>query len=391
MRFLPYILKHLRHNWIRTASTVLAMAVCIFLFCVLQTVIGAINFGLKSASDKRLVTRHSVSLVFNLPLYYKERVGSASGVKRVAAANWFGGVYKDPKNFFPNFAINGPSYLDMYPEYLLPAEQRDAFLRDLRGCVVGRKTADKFGWKLGDTVQLESFIPTYRKGSPFDLVIRGIYDSDEKRFPGTNLTLLLFHHQYLYEALGRRVGYGALYAEIEDPGQAGAVSRAIDALFANSEAETKTETEAAFRAGFISLAGNLALLLHFIGLAVTFTILGVTANTMSMAVRERRKEIAVLKTLGFSGRLVMGLVLIEAVVLGVMGGGLGILLGGWMVSALPGLPVIGDFFAGFPSFRLSIPTAAIAFGLSVAMGFLAGVIPAFLALRATITTMLRQV
>jgi putative ABC transport system permease protein len=300
-------------------------------------------------------------------------------------------VYQDQKNFFPNFAIDPEPYFAMYPEYIVPPEQMEAFLRDVSGCIVGRATADRFGWKLGDTVPLESFIPPYRKGSPFEFVIRGIYDSDEAKNPGTNVTLMFFHFRYVYEALGRRIGSGSFNVEISDPSQAGVVSRAIDALFENSDAQTKTETEGAFRAGFISLAGNLAFLLHSIGLAVTFTILLVTANTMSMAVRERQKEIAVLKTLGFSSERILGMVLGESVLLGVLGGGVGIVLGGWVVNGLPRAPVVGSFFSGFPNFRLSVTTAALAFGLAVTLGLLAGIVPALLAYRSRVTTMLRQV
>ncbi|MCU0223655.1 MAG: ABC transporter permease [Acidobacteria bacterium] len=390
MRFLPYILKHLRHNWFRTALTVLAMALCIFLFCVLETAIDAINSSTESASDKRLIARHAVSLVFNLPIYYGPRIAAVPGVRRVAGANWFGGIYQDRKNFFPNFAIDAEPYLAIYPEYILPPEQRDAFLRDPRGAIVGRETAERFGWKPGDVIQMESTIPPYRTGRPFEFVIRGIYDSDPARFPGTNLQQLFFHYRYLYESTGRRVGKGTFVVEIDDPARAGAVSREVDALFENSTAQTKTETEAAFRASFIALIGNIALLLRVIGLATTFTILLVTANTMSMAVRERRKEIATLKTLGFSGKTVMGLVLGEAVLLGLLGGGLGLLLGDRFIHVLPKIPMVGDIFRGVADRGLSPELGALAFGLAVALGAAAGFLPALLAYRERITSALRQ-
>lgn len=390
MRFLPYILKHLRHNWFRTSLTVLAMALCIFLFCVLETAIEAINASTESASDKRLITRNAISLIFNLPIYYRERIAAVPGVRRVAGANWFGGIYIEPKNFFPNFAIDAENYLAIYPEYILDRAEKEAFLRDPRGAIVGRETADRFGWRVGDVIQMESTIPPYRVGRPFEFVIRGIYDTDPGLYPGTNLTQFFFHFRYLYEATGQRVGKGTFVLEVDDPRAAGEISRKVDALFENSSSQTKTETEAAFRASFISLIGNISLLLRVIGLATTFTILLVTANTMSMAVRERRKEIATLKTLGFSSGKVMGLVLGEATILGLLGGGLGIFFGDRFIHVLPSIPMVGDIFRGIADRGLSPQLGASAFGLAVALGILAGLFPALLAYRERITTALRQ-
>jgi putative ABC transport system permease protein len=410
MKFLPYLLKHLRRNWFRTGLTVLAMAVCIFLFCTLQTVLAEINGLLEGTSARRLVTRHAVSLVFNVPLSYGARIQSVPGVKRVSINSWFGGSLPAKKegkadegdtssttdwsNFFPNMAVEAEPFLAMYPEYQLPPEQYQAFLQDLRGCIIGRKLADKFGWKLGDTFYLESFIPPYRKpDGPFEFVVRGILDADTVKNPGTDTNVMYFHHKYLYESTGRRVSAGSYWVEIEDPEKAGEISRAIDALFENSDAQTRTETEKAFAAGFIAMAGNLALLLNGIGVAVTFTILLVVANTMSIAVRERRTEIAVLKTLGFTSRQVMGLVVAESVLIGVMGGALGI--GGsqglmWLLTHAPG---VKDALAGIGLSELNLRplVAALGFANAVFLGFVAGFVPALGAYRARITDMLRTV
>lgn len=393
MKFLPYVLKHLRRNWIRTGSTVMAMAVCIFLFCTLQTIIAAVNYGLKSASASRLVTRHSISLVYNMPMAYKERIAAIPGVKRVAISNWFGGVMGLPPDFtkfFANFAVEPEDYLAMYPEYVLDDAEKAAFFGDRRGAIIGPGLAERFGWSVGSTVQLESTIPPYRIGKPFEFVIRGIYQLDDDRYPGTDGSLFFFHHKYLQEATGR-ASAGTFGIEVEDPEQAGAVAKAVDAFFENSDVRTKTETEAAFRAGFVSLAGNLALLLNGIGIAVTFTILLVTANTMSMAVRERRTEIAVLKTLGFGSGLVMALILVESLVLGVMGGGLGLVLGGLMIGVLPSLPLIGDVVRAFPNLGLQPTIALLGFAIAVFLGLAAGVVPALQAYRARITDTLRTV
>jgi len=409
MKYLPYVLKHLRRNWIRTLSTVLAMALCIFLFCTLQSVLFAVNSLLESSSANRLVTRHAVSLVFGLPLSYENRIQSVPGVKRVAITSWFGGSLPAKKegkgdkedsssttdwsNFFPNMAVEAEPFLAMYPEYELPPDQYGAFLEDQRGCVIGRKLANKFGWKIGDTFFLESFIPPYRKpDGPFEFVVRGIFDADP-RHSGTDTGIMYFHYKYLYEATGRRVAAGTYWIEIEDPDKAGLVSKAVDDLFANSDAQTHTETEKAFQAGFIAMAGNLALLLNGIGLAVAFTILLVTANTMSMAIRERRTEIAVLKTLGFSSALVMGLVVAESLLLGVLGGALGI--GGsqgimWTLSHAPG---IKDALAGIGLTELHLKpfVAGLGFVVALGLGLLAGFVPAFGAYRSRITDMLRTV
>ena len=392
MKFLPYILKHLRHNWLRTGSTVMGMAVCIFLFCTLQTIIEAINWGLKAGTANRLMTRHAVSLVYPMPLTYKEQIKNVEGVKRVAISNWFfgflGGGAPDYKNFFANFAVDPEEYLDIHPELILTPEERQAFLADQRGAVVGPETAAKFGWKLGDAFQLTSVI---YKGHPYDFVVRGIYKVDNVRYPGTDGRVMFFHWKYLYEGSDRKAQVGTFNVEIDDPNQAGAISRKIDALFENSEAQTKTETEAAFRASFVSMAGNLALLLNGIGLAVTFTILLVTANTMSMAVRERRTEIGVLKTLGFKSPLVMGLILVESLVLGVLGGAVGLFLGRGMIGILPRLPMIGDAVRAFPNLGLSPRVAGLGFGMAILIGLVAGFVPGLLAYRSKITESLRTV
>src|SRR6516164_3945834 len=391
MKFAPLILKHLRKNWLRTLSTVLAMSVCIFLFFTLRTVVEAVEFGLHAGNAGRLVTRHYVSLVFPLPQNYEARVAAMPGVVEVSKMAWFGGVYRDPKNFFANFGVEPKNFLDIYPEIMLPADQKEKWLGDVRGAIVGRKLAQKFGWKVGDVIPLESTIPPYRIGHPFEFVVDGIYDTDERKYPGTDLNSFYFHYKYLYEATGQRIGIGYLTMKIDDPKNAGTISKAIDAEFENSDNPTKTETEQAFFAGFVAMAGNLALLLNGIGLAVAFTILLVTANTMSIAVRERRQEIAVLKTLGFSSGLVMTLILSEALLLGLMGGLLGILVARGIISVLVNVPFLGDVLRAFPNLGLSPGIAALGVGLALALGLLAGFIPALMAYRSRITEALRQV
>jgi putative ABC transport system permease protein len=391
MKFAPLILKHLRRNWIRTLSTVLALSVCILLFCTLHTVVEAVNFGLHAGNASRLVTRNSVSLVYNLPINYEQKVAAIPGVEEVVANAWFGGVYRDPKNFFANFATEPQKFLDIFPEVTLPPDQKDKWLHDRRGAIIGSKLAQRFGWKLGDTFELESSIPPYRVGHPFEFVVDGIYSTDQAKHPGTDLNSMYFDYKYLYEATGEKIGIGWLTEKIDDPKHAGTISKTIDAEFENSDNATKTETEQAFMAGFVAMAGNLAFLLNGIGMAVAFTILLVTANTMSIAVRERRQEIGVLKTLGFSSGLVMTLILSEALLIGAMGGLVGILISVAILKILPSLPMIGDVLAGYPNFGLSTATTMLGVGIALVLGLLAGFFPAMTGYRARITDALRQV
>lgn len=410
MKFVPFIFKHLKRNWIRTGSTVFGMALCIFLFCTLQTVLYEINGLLEGTSANRLITRHGVSLVFNLPLSYAGRIESVPGVKGVATTAWFGGslpakkegkadpgsesATTDWSNFFPNMAVDSEKFFPLYPEYQIDPQEMRNYMGELKGAVIGRKLANKFGWKVGDRFFLESFIPPYRKSSgPFEFVVSAIFDADPVKNPKTDTNIMYFHYKYLYEGTGQRIGAGTYTIGISDPEQAGVVSKAIDTLFENSDAQTHTETEAAFAASFIAMAGNLALLLNTIGLAVIFTILLVTANTMSMAVRERRTEIAVLKTLGFGSAKVMGLIVAEAVFLGALGGGIGILGSRGIIFLLTSAPGIKDMLAGLglSSLTLPLPVAAIGFSVALLLGLLAGFVPAFNAYRSKITDMLRTV
>jgi len=394
MKFLPYVFKHLRKNWIRSASTVVAMALCIFLIGTLQTLLQAFYGGIDRASTERLVTRNRVSLVFNLPIAYEARIAAIPGIRRVAKSNWFGGGIPTPsgapdmRNFFPNFAVEAEPYLAMWPEYGLTDAEKQAFFQDLRGAIIGPDIAEKHGWRVGSTFQLESTIPPYRVGRPFEFVVRGIYRIDRERHPNTSGSMMFFHWKYLYESTGQRAGVGTFYTQIANPDQAAAVARAIDATFENSDAETKTETEGQFFAGFLAMVGDLALILNSIGLAVAFTILAVSANTMSMSIRERGKEIAVLKTLGFSSSRVLALVLGEALAIGLAGGVLGIglsvlVLGN--VSRVPGLSGFGATMVLSPALLVTM------IGLSALIGLLSGLAPAVSAYRANITSMLRQV
>src|SRR5215467_3096271 len=307
MGFLTFIFTHLRKSWVRSGSTAAAIAVCIFLFCTLQTFVASLNGSLGQGTT-RLVTRHNVSFIYRMPNAYEAKIAAIPGVKRVAISNYFGGMQdlSKPQDEFPTVAVETENYLLMYPEYILSASERQTFLDDQHGCILGRALAERLHRKPGDTIQLQSNIPSYRTAQPLDFVISAIYQTDQIRHPGTNDSVLFFHYKYLYEATGRKAGVATYRVEISDPQQAGVISHDIDSLFENSDTQTHTETEAQFRASAGLLGGSLVPLLNGIALAVMFTILLVTANTMSMAIRDRRTEIAVLKTIGFPGRLVLG-------------------------------------------------------------------------------------
>lgn len=406
MKFLPFILRHLRRTWIRTASTVLAIGVCILLFCTLQSVLTEINRMIEGRNPHRLVTRNAVSIVMPLPLPYAERIKAVPGVKRVAITSIFGGLLPARKegkpdsgsestadwtNFFPNAAVDAEPYFAMSPEFMVPPEQFREFMMDLRGCVIGRKLADRFGWKIGDRFFLESLAPPYRKqNGPFEFVVRGIIDADLVKYPGTDTNIMFFHFQYLNESVGGGLPAMMFTVEIDDPDRAGEISSQIDALFENSSRQTHTETEKAFMSDIMSMAGNLTLLLNGIGLAVSFTILLVTANTMSMAVRERRTEIAVLKTLGYTSAQVMVLIVSEALVLGALGGAFGVYgtkVIFWTITNMPGQAGL----IGLSSIKLRPLVALLGFGVALLVGFAAGFMPAWGAYRAKITDMLRAV
>ena len=403
MKFLPFVFKHLRATWVRTASTVVSMALCVFLFCTLQSVLVHFDRFVENRSPRRLVTRNAVSIMGTLPLTHEARIQALPGVKRVATGLMFGGVLPARKEgktdegqgetdwtaVFQNVAVDAEPYFAMSPELIVRPDQFRDFMNDLRGCVVGRKLAEKFGWKIGDHFYLESFVSGLRKKSgPFEFTVRGFIDTDLEKYPGTDPDMMFFHFKYLSESLGGFTETSLFTVEIDDPARAGEISAAIDALFENSSDETFTETERAFMANFISMVGDLSVLLNGIGLAVCFTILLVTANTMSMAVRERRKEIAVLKTVGFGSGQVMGLIVTEAFLLGAAGGALGV--GGtlWAVRAINSAP--GQTLLGISHLELRPLVAVAGVGVALALGFAAGFFPAWGAYRARVTEMLRS-
>ncbi|HXO41713.1 MAG TPA: FtsX-like permease family protein, partial [Thermoanaerobaculia bacterium] len=343
MRFLPLVWKNLARRKVRTTFTALSIVVSFLLFGILAAIRLAFSAGVDVTGVDRLAVTHKVSIIQPLPISYGDQIAHVPGVRGVTHANWFGGVYKDPKNFFPRMAVDPPTYLEMYPELKLPEEQKRAWLADRTGAIVGRVTAERFGFKVGDRIPILATIYTKRDGGrTWDFTVDGIYDAPK----GFDTSALFFQYDYLKEALFASNQVGWYIIRINDPQHAQRIVDQIDALFANSHAETKTSTEKAFAEGFAKQAGDIGEIITGIVSAVFFTLLLVAGNTMAQSVRERTSELAVLKTLGYGDGMVLGLVLFESCLLALTAGVLGLALA-WLVDAR------GDPTGGFlPVFYL---------------------------------------
>jgi putative ABC transport system permease protein len=373
----------LRHP-LRAALTILGMAVAVLAFCLLRTVVAAWYAGVDLSSPVRLVTRNAVSLMFPLPLAYLAKIQAVPGVVRVAYAYWFEGIYIDKKNFFPQFAASLPGYLDAYPEFLIPADQKSALVADRRGALAGRKLAARFGWRLGDAIVLTG---TYFQGE-YRLVLRAIYKG---QYPNTDETQFFFHWDYLNETLKKtapemadKVGW--YLVQVARPDLAAPVSARIDAAFKNSLAETLTETEAAFQMGFVEMTSAILVAIQVVSWMVIGVILGVLANTMAMNARERLGEYAALKTMGFKPRHLAGLILGESLILSLVGGLLGLALSFPALKLFP--PEVTQYF---PGMNMTRTTAMLGLAVSLAVGVLAGLLPAWQASRVQIAAALRKV
>jgi putative ABC transport system permease protein len=379
MRYLPFIFRNLFRRKTRTLLTVGSIAVALFLFGLLVTIETALNAGVDVAGADRLIVRNKTSLIMPLPLSYQERLRQIEHVTEATFATWFGGIYQDQKNFFPQFAIDTETYRELFPEFRIPDEQWRAFLADQEGAVVGRTTAERFGWKVGDRIPIQGTIWS----GTWDFNIRAIYEGERA---GDDESLFWFHWKYLEER--RPFGKGTVgwyTVKLDDPDHAVEVGRAIDERFANSAWETSTETEKAFAAGFAKQIGNIRLLILSIGAVVLFTLLLVTGNTMAMAVRERVPELGVLKTLGFGDTTVLALVLAESLMIALVGGALG--LGLAKLFTLGGDPTGGML----PVFYLAPGKMALGAALALFVGLAAGAIPALTAMNLRIVDALRRV
>ena len=380
MKYRHLIFANLFRKKIRTTLTLGSFAVALFLFGLLATVRGAFNQGLEVAGANRLVVVNKVSIIQPLPISYMDKIARIPGVTLVTHANWFGGVYQDERNFFPQFAIENETYRQMFPEFIVPEEQWNAFVGDREGAVVGENIAQRFHWKVGDRVPIKG---TIFPGT-WEFNIRGIYKGSR---PQDDTTQFWFRYKYLEERENQywKGLIGWYTVRIDNPDNSTRVAGAIDEMFSNSPWETKTETEKAFAAGFVKQAGNIEFLLVSIGSVVFFTLLLVTGNTMAIAVRERMRELAVLKAVGFSDAFVLSLVLGESLWLAAIGGGLGLAL--CKLFTLRGDPTGGLM----PYFYLAPPVLVLGLLTALAVGVVAGILPAWAAMRLRVVDALRRV
>jgi len=397
MGLFSLVLVNLGRNKRRTVLTMLSVMVALFLFTALRGVLDTLAESIKVGSEARLVTRNAISLIFPLPLSYRERLAAVPGAKRVTYGNWFGGRDPvDPGNFYAQFAVDAETYFPMYatdidiitaspPQAqvaLAPGldPRLAAFMTERDACVVGERLFKRMKWKLGQQVPVSG---TIFPGT-WTFTIRAVYHAKN---PAFGEEALLFHWKYLSErGMGGQGIVGWYTLELDRPERAGQVTRTVDGIYANSSYQTRTETERAFQAGFVSMYGNVPFLIGVIGLAVVFAILLVAANTMMMAARERIAEVGVMKTLGFEDGAIFNLVLAEAAVITLGGGISGALLGKYVIEA-------SGFNAGglLPPMNVSWATVATGIGIAVLMGASSGLIPAWQASRIKIVDALRRV
>lgn len=381
MRFLPLIFANLLRKKIRTTLTIGSFAVAFFLFGLLVVVRGSFNQGVEIAGANRLVVVNKTSIIQPLPVSYRDRILRIPGVKAINYASWFGGVYQDERNFFPQFAIDVPTQREVFPEYVIPPDQWKAFVDDREGAIAGAGTAKKYHWKVGDRIPIKDTI--YGGAENWEFNLRGIYTGKREN---EDVTQFWFHADYLEER--RRWGKGQVgwyTVVVDDSDNSARIAKAIDTDFANSPYETKTETEKAFAAGFVKQAGNIEFLILAIGGVVLFTLLLVTGNTMAIAVRERVGELAVLKAVGFTDRFVLLLVLGESLLISLQGGILGLVL--CKLFTLNGDPTGGVL----PYFALPAPAIIMGLGVAVTVGVIAGILPATSAMRLRVVDALRRV
>jgi putative ABC transport system permease protein len=382
MKYFPLVWRSLMRRKLRTLFTALSIVVAFVLFGALMALKAAFGMGVDLAGQDRLIMIQKVSFIQPLPRSYQGRIASSEGIVAVTHQSWFGGIYQDPKNFFAQFAVEPEPFLQMFPEYVLTAERKQAWYANRTGAIIGRALADRFGWKVGDRVPLQATIFRKPDDSPWTFTIEGIYEGAAK---GTDTTQFFFHYDYLNETrtiLKDEVGWYVV--RVADPQQSDAIAGRLDALFANSSAETKTSTEKAFVQAFARQIGDIGSILMAILAAVLFTMLLVAANTMGQAVRERTSELAVMKTLGFTDGQLLGLVLFESVLLATVGGGLGLLLAWAIVQG-------GDPTGGFlPAFFLPTRDLVLGVGLVLLLGMAAGLLPAWQASRLRIVDALRR-
>ncbi|KVU67306.1 ABC transporter ATP-binding protein [Burkholderia ubonensis] len=383
MYVLKLIVRNALRHKLRTLLTVFGLTVAVLAYGLLHTVVDAWYAGAAAASNARLVTRNAISLVFPLPVSYENRIRGVDGVTIVARSNWFGGIYREPKNFFAQFAVSD-NYLDLYPEFILSAQQRADYQRDRKGCLIGRQLASQFGFKVGDVIPIKG---TIYPGT-WEFVVRGILDGRDE---STITRQLIFHWDYLNERVRKTTPrqadqVGVYVFGIADPDDAAAISRNVDAVFKNSLAETLTETEQAFQLGFVAMSNQIIAAIRVVSYVVIVIIMAVMANAMAMSARERTTEYATLKALGFGPGFLALLVFGESLVIAAIGGSLGTL------AMPPAAHLFKQATGGvFPVFNVSALTIALQAACSLAVGVAAALVPAWHAARVRVVEGLRAI
>lgn len=382
MKFLPIVLANFRRHRMRTLLTILSILVAFLLYGYLSAITKAFAMGVDMTGADRLVVRHKVSIIQLLPESYEREIENIEGVTEATAFTWFGGIYQDPKNFFAQIATDPEELFEIYPEYVVEPEELERFKQTRTGAIVGIQTAERYGFKVGDQVPIQATIWQPRDGGQtwtFDVV--GIYEAAEK---GTDDTQFFFRQDYLEEnsGIGGRVGWYVM--KVDDPDHAVEIAKKVDETFANSPAETKTETEGAFVQAFADQVGNIGAIVTAILSAVFFTILLVAGNTMAQAVRERTQELGVLKAIGYTDTTILGLVLIESTVISIVGGAIGLALAWGMIAQ-------GDPTGGaLPLFYFPVEDLILGAVFVIALGIVSGLLPAIQAMRLNTVEALRR-
>lgn len=378
MNILKLVFKNALRHKLRTFLTILGIMIAVIAFGVLRTVVTVWDSSVDAASANRLITRQAVSFIFPLPYAYKEKIQNVAGVKTVSFANWFGGVYKDKSNFFARLCVDAETIFDVMQEFLITDEELANFKKERNACVIGRDIAKQYNIKIGDQMVLDGDIFPGR----WEFVVRGIYKPKNKN---TDDTQMLFHWTYVDERMKvesptRAGDVGWYIVLIDNANKAAEISEGIDAIFKNSSAETKTETEKAFTQGFVSASGAIITAMNFMSFVIIGIIMLVLANTMIMAARERTREYAVLKTLGFSAFHLVGLILGESLVIALIGGGIGIAFT---------YPIVAGFEEAipkgfFPFFYIEPITTILAMSAAILIGVAASIFPIQRALKTKI-------
>jgi putative ABC transport system permease protein len=369
MKVFKLIFKNVFRHKLRSVLTILGITIAVVAFGLLRTVVTAWNAGVDAAAANRLITRQAVSFIFPLPYSYRDKIAAVPGVSKVSYANWFQGVYKDKNQFFTRLAVDPETIFDLYPEFLISPEAAETFKKERNSCIVGSDIAKQYNLKVNDIMTLEGDIYP----GNWDFVVKGIY---YPKYKSTDATQMLINWNYVdermkTEAPARAGEVGWYMVQISNPDKAAGISEQIDALFKNSPAETKTETERAFTQGFLASTGAIMTAMNVMSWTIVGIIMLVLGNTMIMAARERTREYAVLKTLGFSGKHLTGLILGESLIISCIGGGIGLLFTYPLVAGFE--KVIPKGF--MPIFQVEPITLFLAIGASLLIGVIAAIFP----------------